>query len=190
MYIPYQETPYTDAGYFILRTRNAPLSYVADARTILHQLDPDLPITQIRSMREVVSSSVKDWRFHATLLGIFAALALIIAAIGVYGVISYSMAQRTHEIGIRMALGAQRSDVMRLVLKQGAQLALGGIIAGVLVAFGLTRLLASMLYGVRPTDPATFAGVAILLLLVALLACYIPARRAMRVDPMIALRYE
>lgn len=190
MYIPYEQTQYTDAAYFIVRTKNSPLSYVADAHSVLHKMDSDLPLTEIRTMREVVSSSVKDWRFRATLLGLFAALALAIAAIGVYGVISYSMAQRTHEMGIRMALGAQRTDVMRLVLRQGARLALAGIIAGMLAAFGLTRLMASLLYGVKPADPLTFAAVAILLLLVALLACYIPARRAMRVDPMIALRYE
>ena len=147
-------------------------------------------MTQIETMDQVVSGSLKDWRFHATLLGVFGALALIIAAIGVYGVISYSIAQRTHEIGVRMALGAQRRDVLRLVLNQGASLALAGIVVGVLAAIGLTRLMASLLYGVTPTDPVTFIAVAILLLIVALVACYIPARRAMRVDPMIALRYE
>jgi putative ABC transport system permease protein len=141
-------------------------------------------------MDQVVSGSLKDWRFHAVLLGIFAALALVIAAIGVYGVISYSIAQRTHEIGIRLALGAQRRDVLRLVVSQGARLALAGIAVGVLAAIGLTRLMASLLYGVTPTDPVTFIAVAILLLIVALVACYIPARRAMRVDPMVALRYE
>jgi putative ABC transport system permease protein len=141
-------------------------------------------------MNQVVSGSLKDWRFHAVLLGIFAALALVIAAIGVYGVISYSIAQRTHEIGIRLALGAQRRDVLRLVVSQGARLALAGIAVGVLAAIGLTRLMASLLYGVTPTDPVTFIAVAILLLIVALVACYIPARRAMRVDPMVALRYE
>ena len=190
MYIPYKQTPYTDSVYFLLRTKNAPLASVADVRATMFALDRNIPLTQISTMRAVVSSSVKDWRFHATLLGIFAALALIIASIGVYGVLSYSVAQRTHEIGVRMALGAQRGDVMRLVLKQGARLALAGIIAGIVAAFGLTRLIASLLYGVKPADPLTFAGVAMLLLLVALLACYIPARRAMRVDPMIALRYE
>lgn len=190
MYVPYEQSPYTDSGYFLLRTKNAPLSSVADARAALKTLDPDIPLMQVSSMREVVSSSVKDWRFHATLFGIFAGLALIIVAIGVYGVISYSMAQRTHEIGVRMALGAQRSDVMRLVLGQGARLAFGGIAIGVVAALGLTRLMTSLLFGIAAADPLTFTGVAVLLLLVALLACYIPARRAMRVDPMVALRYE
>lgn len=190
MYIPFEQTPYTDSGYFVLRTKSPPLSSVTDVRSVIHQMDSDLVLTQVRSMREVVSSSVKDWRFHAILLGIFGALAMLIAAIGVYGVISYSMAQRRHEIGVRMALGAQRRDVMRLVLSQGARLTLVGISVGMLAAFGLTRLMASLLYGVKPTDAVTFASVAILLMSIALLACYIPARRAMGVDPMVALRYE
>jgi putative ABC transport system permease protein len=190
MYIPYEQTRYTDSEYFVLRTKHQPLLSVPDVRAALHGLDPEIPLTQISTMREVVSSSLKGWRFHATLLGIFGALALIIAAIGVYGVISYSIAQRTHEIGIRMALGAQRGDVLRLVIGQGMRLALAGIVIGVLAAIGLTRLMASLLYGVTPTDPVTFIGVAMVLAVVALLACYVPARRAMRVDPMVALRYE
>ena len=190
MFIPYAQTKWNDSMSFVVRARTASLVSLPEIREALREVDATEPITQIRTMDEVVSGSLKDWRFHATLLGIFAALALVIASIGVYGVLSYSVAQRTHEIGVRMALGAQRTDVMRLVLKQGARLALAGIIAGILAAFGLTRLIASLLYGVKPADPLTFATVAILLLLVALLACYIPARRAMRVDPMVALRYE
>jgi ABC-type antimicrobial peptide transport system permease subunit len=141
-------------------------------------------------MDQTVSSSLTDWRFRAILLSVFSALALFIATIGVYGVISYSVAQRTHEIGIRMALGAERRDVLRLVLGQGARLALAGVLVGVAVALGLTRLMADMLYGVKASDPLTFAATATLLLLVAVVACYVPARRAMRVDPMVALRYE
>lgn len=141
-------------------------------------------------MDETKTASLTDWRFRAILLSAFGALALFIATIGVYGVISYWVAQRTHEIGIRMTLGAERRDVLRLVLGQGARLALVGVLVGVAVALGLTRLMADMLYGVKASDPLTFAATAALLLLVALAACYIPARRAMRVDPMVALRYE
>jgi len=190
MFIPYAQASGADAGHFIVRTERASMLTLPGARSALHTIDPDIPLVTPETMEDVISDSLTGWRFRAVLLGTFGMLALAIAAIGIYGVISYSVVQRTHEIGVRMALGAQRSDVMRLVLKQGASLALAGIIAGILAAFGLTRLMASLLYGVKPTDPVTFASVATLLLLVALLACYIPARRAMRVDPMIALRYE
>ena len=129
-------------------------------------------------------------RFNAALLGIFAAIGILLAAIGTYGVLAFLVAQRTREIGIRMALGAHPRDVMKLILAQGTKLALAGLIIGIASAFALTRLMTSLLFEVKATDPANFAAVAILLLLVALLACYIPARRAMKVDPMVALRYE
>ena len=190
MFIPYTQTKWNDSASFLLRTRAAAAVSLPEIRSALHDVDPGEPLTHVESMEQVVSGSLNDWRFHAILLGIFGALAVVIAAVGVYGVISYSVAQRTHEIGVRMALGAQRRDVLRLVLSQGASLALAGIVVGVLAAIGLTRLMASLLYGVAPTDPATFIAVAILLLIVALIACYIPARRATRVDPMVALRYE
>ena len=190
MFIPYTQTKWNDSASFLLRTRAAAALSLPEIRSALHDVDPGEPLTQVESMEQVVSGSLNDWRFHAILLGIFGALAVVIAAVGVYGVISYSIAQRTHEIGIRLALGAQRRDVLRLVLSQGACLALAGIVVGMLAAIGLTRLMASLLYGVAPTDPVTFIAVAILLLIVALIACYLPARRAMRVDPMVALRYE
>jgi ABC-type antimicrobial peptide transport system permease subunit len=144
----------------------------------------------VETMDEVLAGSLAPRRFSMILLGIFAGLALVLSCIGIYGVISYVVGQRTHEIGVRMALGAQRGDVMRLVLGEGARMALLGVITGIGGAFGLTRLMASQLFGVTAQDPLTFVSVATLLALVALLACYLPARRATRVDPVLALRCE
>jgi putative ABC transport system permease protein len=141
-------------------------------------------------MDQIISESTAPRRFTLFLLAAFAGLAIVLAAIGIYGVIANSVSQRTHEIGIRMALGAQRQDVMRLVVGQGARLVAAGIVIGIIGALALTRSLASFLYGVRPTDPVTFAGAVLLLGAVAILASYIPARRATKVDPMVALRYE
>ena len=142
------------------------------------------------SEEEVVARSISSHRFSALLLGVFAALALVLASVGIYGVLAYLVGQRTQEIGVRMALGAKRLDVLRLVLTDGARLTLVGVGIGVVVAFGLTRLMSGMLFGVKPTDPLTFASVALLLTAIALLACCLPARRAMSVDPMVALRHE
>ena len=174
----------------VVRSGVDPAAMTSAIRGVVTSIDKDQPIFDIATMNEVVTASVSTRRITLILLGMFSGLALILASIGIYGVISYSVAQRTHEIGIRMALGAHREDVLRMVLGQGARIALTGIVIGIVAAVGLTRLMASLLFSVSAFDPVTFAGVAILLTVVALAACYIPARRAMRVDPMIALRYE
>jgi predicted permease len=174
----------------LLRTSNDPLTLVATARSELQQLDPELPLAAIATMDQLLADSLSRSRFTMLLLGIFSAVALVLAAVGIYGLIAYSVTQRTQELGIRIALGAQRHDVLRLVLGQGARLTLLGVALGLLAALAFARLLASMLFGVSATDPLTFVGVVALLGIVALLACFIPARRATRVDPIVALRYE
>jgi putative ABC transport system permease protein len=174
----------------LLRTSNDPLALVTTIRGELQQLDPELPMAAVATMDQLLADSLSRSRFTMLLLGIFSAVALLLAAVGIYGLIAYSVTQRTQELGIRIALGAQRRDVLRLVLGQGARLTLLGVTLGLLAALAISRLLASMLFGVSATDPLTFAGVAALLGIVALLACFIPARRATRVDPIVALRYE
>jgi ABC-type antimicrobial peptide transport system permease subunit len=154
------------------------------------QISGEQAIYNPQTMDATVASTLAARRFSMILLATFAGLALLLASIGIYGVISYLVGQRTHEIGLRMALGASRGDVLRMVLHQGAKLAGIGVFLGIAASLALTQLMASMLYGVSATDPLTFAGVAFILTIVALAACYIPARRAMRVDPMVALRYE
>jgi putative ABC transport system permease protein len=173
-----------------IRARDASPGLVEEVKKQIWSLDGQIPVSDVHAMDELIAVSLAQQRFNMLLLGLFAALALILAAVGIYGAMAYAVNQRTHEIGIRTALGAQRRDVLRLVMKDGAKIALFGIASGIAGALALTRLMASLLFEVKPTDPATFAGVAILLALVALAACYIPARRAMRVDPMVALRYE
>ncbi len=176
--------------YLVIRTASDPHGVAAATASLIHKIDPALPVTKTRTMDEVLSSTMSGRRFSAVLIGIFAGLALLLAAVGIYGVMSYMVGKRTNEIGIRMALGAQPQDVLRLVVGHGAKLALLGIGMGIAGALVLTRLMANLLFQVKPADPATFAGVAIVLTIVALAACYIPARRAMKVDPMTALRYE
>ncbi|HKW88915.1 MAG TPA: ABC transporter permease [Candidatus Acidoferrales bacterium] len=179
-----------DAVAVVLRTEGDPTAAMGPVRRAVEEMDPREVIYNVETMNEVVSRSFAARRLSMILLGIFAALALALACVGIYGVISYLVGQRTHEIGVRIALGAQRQDVLRLMLGHGAKMALTGVVIGVITALGLTRLMANQLFGVTAHDPLTFAGVASLLFIVALAACYFPTRRAMRVDPMVALRCE
>jgi putative ABC transport system permease protein len=156
----------------------------------MRQLDPQLPLYNVKTMDQVLYTATARPRFLTFLLVLFAGLAVLLAAIGIYGIMSYTVAQGTREIGIRVALGAQSRDLFQMVLGRGLRLTLIGIILGVAGAFGLTRLMSNLLFGVSATDPLTFMGVAVLLVIVALLASYIPARRATKVDPLVALRYE
>ncbi|MGD0300099.1 MAG: ABC transporter permease [Bryobacteraceae bacterium] len=174
----------------IVKSAADPAALTSSIRGAIASIDKDQPIFAIATMQELVNSSISTRRITLILLGLFSALALVLAAIGIYGVISYSVAQRTHEIGIRMALGADGGGVLRMILAQGVKIAGAGVAIGILASFGLTRLMTKLLYSVSAADPVTFAAVAIVLVLVAMLACYIPARRALRVDPIIALRYE
>jgi predicted permease len=179
-----------DAVAVVLRTEGDPSAVMISVRRAVEEVDPREVVYNVETMDDVVSQSFAARRLSMILLGAFAALALGLACVGIYGVISYLVGQRTHEIGLRMALGAQRSDVLRLIIGHGAKMALVGVAVGVAAALALTRLMANQLFGVSARDPLTFAGVATLLIIVAVAACYIPARRAMRVDPMVALRYE
>ena len=191
VYVPWQqEAEEMDAGVFVVRTAEEPTSFAPAIRQAVREVDPNLPVTGLRSQVELVDLSLRMERLFARLLSLFGLLALLLAAIGLYGVMAYTVAQRTREIGIRMALGAQPRNVLKLVLSRGVVLALIGIALGSGAALGLTRLMKSFLFGIGPTDPATFIATALLLAGVAVLACYVPARRAMKVDPLVALRYE
>jgi putative ABC transport system permease protein len=190
VYLPLSQRPHHSTLWLVARTTGDPLPAAAAVERTLHTVEKDLPVSGFRSMEQVLGSSLATRRLTLVLLASLAALALVLAAVGIYGVISYAVRQRTHELGLRMALGAQTRDVLRLILGGGIKLTLIGIGVGLAAAFALTRWLESLLFGVRPTDALTFAAIALLLLLVALLACWIPARRATKVDPMIALRSE
>jgi putative ABC transport system permease protein len=188
MYLPFAQSPHRSMALMI-RTTNQD-TVVNAVRRDIQALDPGVPLYGVRNMENVISESIAAARFRTLLLAIFAGVALILAMIGIYGVMSYAVTQRTQEIGIRMALGARVVDVLKLVVKNGMSLAVIGTIFGLAGALAITRLMATLLFGVSPTDFGTFALTTFGLLLVALLACYIPARRATKVDPMVALRYE
>jgi ABC-type antimicrobial peptide transport system permease subunit len=162
---------------------------VSAARVIFHDLAPDVPV-KFSTFAEEMGGWLADRRFLLLLVGLFAAAALTLAAVGIYGVVAFSVTRRTQEIGIRMSLGAQRDNILRLVLSEGARMAALGVVIGIAASLAITRLMSTLLYGISATDPFTFVGVAVLLSAVALLASYVPARRAMRVDPIVALRYE
>src|SRR5262245_7071471 len=187
MYLPMLSTGGTN---LTIRAAGDPLSLATAVRREVMAIDRDQPVAAVRTMEQALSESVSAPRYRTALLGLFAAVALLLAAIGIYGVIAYATAQRTHELGVRMALGAQSKDVLKLVVGQGIKLALAGVLLGVGGALALTRLVNNLLFSVSATDPLTFSAVAILLTLVALLACWIPARRATKVDPLVALHYE
>jgi putative ABC transport system permease protein len=174
----------------VARTRTEPLTLADAVRQQVLAADRNQPVYNVKTMDQIVSETIASRRFAMLLLTVFAGVALVLAAVGIYGVMAYSVTQRTHEIGIRMALGAQGRDILRLVVGQGMLLALVGVGVGCAAAYGITRVMSSLLYGVSATDPLTFVAISLLLTVIALLACYIPARRAARVDPMIALRYE
>jgi putative ABC transport system permease protein len=190
VYSPASQQGNCSSMTFVVRSRVPPLSLAHSVESAIHEVTPDSPVFRVQTMDQMVQASQATRRLSLRLLGAFSLGALLLAALGLYGVISYVVSQSTNEIGVRVALGAQRAQIMKLVLGQGMRLALWGIAVGIAAALALTRLMASLLFGVTATDPSTFAGVGILLAAVTLLACYIPARRAMRVDPIVALRYE
>jgi len=188
-YMPDRQNPWR-AMYLVVRTASDPISLAPAIRAEVWSIDKDQPVAKVRTMDQLMAASVSQPRFRTLLLGVFGVAALMLAAMGIYGVMSYAVAQRTREIGIRMALGARMRDVTRLVVVNGMRLTLIGAATGLLLALALTRVMASLLFGVTPTDAATFGTVSLFLMLVALVACYIPARRATKVDPLEALRYE
>ncbi len=188
-YEPHTQQPQSSMT-LVVRTAGDPTEQTAAIRNAVLQLDKEQPIFNIRTLDQRLSTSIAQQQFSMLLLGVFAAVALVLAAVGIYGVLSYAVTQRTHEIGIRMALGAGQRDVLKLVVRHGMLLTLLGVVAGLAAAFALTRLMTTLLFGVSATDPLTFSLIALLLIMVALLACWIPARRATKVDPMIALRCE
>ncbi|MGH9643410.1 MAG: FtsX-like permease family protein, partial [Terriglobales bacterium] len=177
-------------AFLVVRTNLEPSGLASTVREQVTTLDKGVPVYQIATMDQLLTRSVAPARFNLSLFLLFGLLAMALAAVGIYGVLAFSVSRRTHDIGVRLALGAHQGDLLRLIIREGMTLALEGIVLGVAGAIAVTRLMASLLYGVSATDPATFIVVAVLLAVVAMLACYVPARRALRVDPIVALRYE
>jgi putative ABC transport system permease protein len=189
VYVPHAQSP-TGANAFVIRTTGDPLAALAQVRAEFRSINPSMPLASTTTLDSLLDDSLRERRFHLALLGAFAVVALLLAALGVYGVMSHATSERTHEIGVRMALGARGADVLRMVMRQGAILAVAGAVAGLLGAAAVTRLLRGMLYGVTPLDPLAYLSAGVLLLGAATLACYLPARRAARLDPVRALRAE
>jgi len=190
MYVPYQQVPWLGAALVVRTAAADPMSLKKGLQQAIWDVDKDLPVSVPETVEHHLSDLVAEPRLYTLLLGVFAGAALILASVGIYGVMSYSVSERTHEIGIRMALGAGQRDVVGMIVRQGLVLSLTGVAIGVAVAFAMTRVMSSLLFGVSTTDPVTFAAVSIVLTGVALGACFVPARRATKVDPMVALRYE
>ncbi len=189
-YVPYAQLENNFPVNLVVRTNSDPASVTAAVRQAIHAVDPDQPVSNVMTMNENLAGVLVTERFSAILMSALAASGLLLAALGLYGVMAYSVSQRTAEIGVRVALGAQRIHVLQLILTQGAKLTLLGVAIGLAAAWGLTRLLAGLLFEVNATDPATFLSISLLLVSIALIACFLPARRALRVDPIIALRAE
>jgi putative ABC transport system permease protein len=189
IYLPYRQAPLRFMS-LVVKTQSDPLEMAGAVRSQVMAVDGDLPVYRVMSLEQIVSESVAQPRFNLVLLGTFSLLALVLAAIGIYGVMSYAVSQRMHEIGIRIALGARPGDVLKMVVRQGVELTVAGLGVGLAAAWALTRVLSGLLFGVTPTDPPTFVGVSLMLAVVAFLATYLPARRATRVDPLNALRDE
>jgi putative ABC transport system permease protein len=189
IYLPHSQFP-TSFNSIVVRTQNEPTALVGAIRREIQAVDKDQAVFNVTTLEELIGDSILIRRFFMLLLLVFAALALVLAAVGIYGVMSYVASQRTYEIGIRMALGAQAHDVLKLIITNGMALTFIGVAAGLAGAFALTRLMAGLLFGVSATDAITFLSVSVGLTLISLLACYIPARRATKVDPLVALRYE
>jgi putative ABC transport system permease protein len=189
VYFPYFQAVAPSMS-IVVRTTSNPLGALSSVKSQIQTIDKNLPMDDAETMQQLLSMSTSGRRFNTLLLSLFAMLAVLLAMVGIYGVMSYSVTQRTHEIGIRIAVGAQTSDVFRIVIGQGMLLALIGVGLGLVGAFALTRLMTTMLFGVEPTDPLTFISLAALLIGVGLVACYVPGRRATRIDPLVALREQ